>query len=168
MQGDAAGVTRPDIIWFHGVVERYRDTVFRVAFNYLRCAADADDVCQDVFVSLFRSGREFVDDEHLKAWLIRVTINRCKSEFRHPWRRVDDIDDYAERLEAPPEGRELLRAVMALPEKYRVPVYLFYYEGYRTAEIAQMLGVADATVRTRLARARKRLATVLGEEDSDD
>ena len=165
---ERAGVTRPDMIWFHGAVERYRDTVFRVAFNYLRSSADADDVCQDTFVALYRSGRAFEDDEHLKAWLIRVTINRCKSMFRMPWRRVENIDDYADRLEMPRQGCELLRAVMALPEKYRVPVYLFYYEGYRTDEIAQMLDVPGATVRTRLARARKRLATVLGEGGIDD
>jgi len=163
-----AGTTQPDMIWFHGAVERHRDTVFRVAFNYLRSAADADDVCQDTFVALYRSGREFEDDEHLKAWLVRVAINQCKSMFRMPWRRVEDIDGYAERIAAPLDGHALLREVMALPEKYRIPVYLFYYEGYRTDEIARMLGVPGATVRTRLARARKRLASVLGEGDFDE
>lgn len=165
---EQADVTQPDMIWFHSAVERYRDTVYRIAFNYLRSAADADDVCQDAFVALYRSGREFESDEHLKAWLIRVAINRCKSMFRLPWRHVVDIDDYANRLEAPPQGKELLREVMALPEKYRIPLYLFYYEGYGTAEIAEMLGMPGATVRTRLARGRKRLASVLGEDGYDD
>ena len=77
--GEQERTTQPDMIWFHSVVERYRDTVFRVAFTYLKNSADADDVCQDTFVALYRSGRDFEGEDHLKAWLIRVAINRCKS-----------------------------------------------------------------------------------------
>ena len=66
------------------VIERYRDTVFRLAFTYLRNQADADDVTQDVFVKLIRSSHDFENDEHLRRWLIRVTINECKSLFRKP------------------------------------------------------------------------------------
>ena len=163
-----ASTAEVDRVWFHAAVERHRNTVFRVAFNYLCNAADADDVCQDVFVALYRSNRSFESDEHLKAWLIRVTINRCKSMFRMPWRKVENIDDYAERLSLSPTGHEVLQAVMNLPKQYRLPIYLFYYEGYHTAEIAQMLDVPDATVRTRLARARKRLAPILREDGSHD
>lgn len=153
-----------DEIEFHAAVERWRDTVFRVTFNYLRSRSDADDATQDVFVTLYRSNKHFESDEHLKAWLIRVTCNRCKSAFRSPWRRVENLADYAEQLSMTPASASVFAEVMALPQKYRVPVYLYYYEGYSTAEIAGILGMPAATVRTRLARARARLK----EELSDD
>ena len=109
--------------WFREAVERHRDMVFRLAYTYLRDPADADDVTQDVFVKLLRSGKRFEGDDHLRYWLVRVTINECKSLFRKPWRRVEDIEAYAETLQAPSERhRDLLVRVMRLPEKYRVPI----------------------------------------------
>lgn len=146
------------------IVERYRDMVFRLAYTYLRDPADADDVTQDVFVKLFRSTSSFESDDHLRFWLVRVTVNECKSLFRKPWRRVEDIESYAQTLEAPAEeSRELLVSVMRLPEKYRVPLVLRYYAGFSTDEIARLLRIPAATVRTRLARGRQRLRAVLEE-----
>ena len=89
---------------------------------------------QDVLVELYKTDKAFESDAHLKNWLIRVTVNRCKMLFRSPRRRHEDIDDYAETLsfEQPRDG-ELFKAVMALDKKYRVPLLLFYYEGYTTA-----------------------------------
>ena len=100
------------------VIERYRDIVFRLAFTYLRNQADADDVTQDVFVKLIRSSHDFESDEYLRRWLIRVTINECKSLFRKPWRRIDDIEDYANTIAMPtPEHTDLFVRVMSLPER---------------------------------------------------
>ena len=100
------------------VIERYRDTVFRLAFTYLRNQADADDVTQDVFVKLIRSSHDFESDKHLRRWLIRMTINECKSLFRKPWRRIDDIEDYANTIAMPtPEHTDLFVRVMSLPER---------------------------------------------------
>lgn len=139
------------------VIERYRDTVFRLAFTYLRNQADADDVTQDVFVKLIRSSHDFEGDEHLRRWLIRVTINECKSLFRKPWRRIDDIEDYANTIAMPtPEHTDLFVRVMSLPERYRVPLVLYYYLGFSTNETANLLKIPAATVRTRLARGDKR------------
>ena len=150
---------------FSPLAERYMDTVFRVAYSYLRSPADADDVTQDVLLQLYKTDKVFESDAHLKNWLIRVTVNRCKMFFRSPWRRHEDIDDYAETLsfEQPRDG-ELFEAVMELERKYRVPLLLFYYEGYSTAEIASMLSIAEKTVSTRLYRARAKLRTILEEE----
>ena len=150
---------------FSPLAERYMDTVFRVAYSYLRSPADADDVTQDVLLQLYKTDKAFESDAHLKNWLIRVTVNRCKMLFRSPWRRHEDIDDYAETLsfEQPRDG-ELFKAVMALDKKYRVPLLLFYYEGYTTAEAASMLGIPEKTVSTRLYRARAKLRTILEEE----
>lgn len=161
------------------VIERYRDTVFRVAFTYLRNVADADDVTQDVFVKLLRfTGKTetnqarkretaaFADEEHLRRWLIRVTINECKSLFRKPWRRVEDIEDYANTLSMPSrEHVDVFTSVMSLPERYRVPLVLYYYLGFTTNEIAQLTKTPGATVRTRLARGRNQLKTTLEKED---
>ena len=98
--------------------ERYMDTIFRVAYSYLRSKSDADDVTQDVLIQLYKTDTAFESDEHLKRWLIRVTVNRCKNIFRSPWHRMEDIMDYESALtfEAP-EGRELFDAVMALDKK---------------------------------------------------
>ena len=110
--------------------EKYMDTVFRVAYGWLKNPDDANDVTQDVLIELYKTDKAFESDAHLKNWLIRVTVNRCKMFFRSPWRRHEDIDDYAETLSfEQPRDEELFKAVMALDKKYRVPLLLFYYEG---------------------------------------
>lgn len=150
---------------FARVVNDYKDTVFRVAFSYMKNPEDADDITQTVFLKLFKSDHIFESSGHLRNWLIRVTINECKSIFRSPWRKMENIDDYAEELTMPsPKHSELFSTVMTMPEKYRAILYLFYYEEYSTEEIAGLLKIPAATVRTRLARARKKLKKILEEE----
>lgn len=147
-------------------VETYRDMVFRLAYTYMRSATDADDVCQDVFVKLMRANQEFESQDHLRNWLVRVTINECKSLFRKPWRRTEDIEQYVQTLAQPTsEHRELLVDVMRLPEKYRVVLVLHYYLELSCEEVAKLLNVPAATVRTRLARGRSKLKSVLEGED---
>lgn len=148
------------------IVEQYRDTVFRVAFTYLRNAADADDAAQDVFVKLIRKTPAFESEDHLRRWLIRVAINECKSLFRKPWQRVDDLEQYAGTLSMPtPEHSDVFVSVMKLPERYRVPLVLHYYLGFATSEIAKLTNTPSATVRTRLARGRTQLKTILEKEE---
>ena len=149
---------------FTAVAEKYMDTVFRVAYSYLRCRADADDVTQDVLIQLYQTEKNFEEEAHLKNWLIRVTINRCKNIFRAPWHRAEDIADYENSLTFPePESRELFEAVMALDKLYRLPLLLYYYEGYSQKEIAGILSLPEQTVRTRLFRARAKLKKHLTE-----
>lgn len=149
---------------FVPLAQRYMDTVFRVAYGYLRSRSDADDVTQDVLIRLYKTDTAFENEEHLKRWLIRVTVNCCKNVFRSPWRRVEDIADYENTLPFDaPECRELFDAVMSLDRRYRLPVLLYYYEGYRQREIAALLGVPEETVRTRLSRARDKLKHILSE-----
>ncbi len=145
---------------------RYLDTVFRVALNYLKNPADAEDISQTVFEKLLREKKPFESDEHSKAWLIRVTVNECKKLLRSPWRRHEDIEDYARTLEFDgPKDRQLFRAVMALPYKYRVSIYLHYYEGYTTQEIGDLLALPKNTICTRLRRGRELLKNQLEEND---
>ena len=149
---------------FTPLAERYMDTVFRVAYSYLRCRDDADDVTQDVLIQLYKEDKAFESDAHVKNWLIRVTVNRCKNVLRAPWHKAEDIADYENSLSfEEPQCHELFDAVMALDRRYRVPVLLYYYEGYRQREIAALLGVPEETVRTRLSRARDKLKHILSE-----
>ena len=149
---------------FTPLAERYMDTIFRVAYSYLRSKSDADDVTQDVLIQLYRQDKAFERDAHVKNWLIRVTVNRCKNVLRAPWHKAEDIADYENTLVfEQPQYRELFDAVMALDKRYRVPVLLYYYEGYSQKEIAEMLAVPEETVRTRLFRARGKLKTSLTE-----
>ena len=149
---------------FVPLAQRYMDTIFRIAYSYLRSQADADDVTQDVLIQLYKTDTAFESDDHLKHWLIRVTVNRCKNIFRSPWRRLEDITDYENSLTFDaPEHRELFDAVMALDKRYRLPVLLYYYEGYSQKEIADMLSIPEETVRTRLFRARGKLKATLTE-----
>ena len=120
-------------------VQRYSDTVFRAAMHNCSCTADAEDVVQDVFEKLLCYNGRFESEEHLKAWLLRVTINRCHDLTRAARQKDTELD---ENLPAPDqmEDGSVLDAVRALPENYRNAVYLHYYEGYTAAEVGRMLG----------------------------
>ena len=153
---------------FAHLAEKYADTVFRVAFSYLKSREDADDVTQEVFIKLYSVDTEFESEEHIRNWLIRVTINQCRKQFRSPWRRLENIDDYAATLSFEDDNdRDLFRAVMELEQKYRSVIFLYYYIGYSTAEIADILRIPVNTVSTRLSRARARLRTMLAEVEHD-
>ena len=140
------------------------DTVYRLALCRMQNTADAEDVYQDVFLSLLRQGEQNWEEGHLKAWLIRTTLNRCADLHRFRLRRpVLSLEEVREVAGAVEESRaEVWEAVARLPEKLRIPVHLHYGEGYSTEEIAAMTGVPAATVRTRLHRARERLKDLLG------
>lgn len=149
---------------FARAAEKHMDTIYRVAYSWLKNPDDANDVTQDVLIQLYKTNKEFSSDSHLKNWLIRVTVNQCKMVFRSPWSKMEDIDAYAETLGFEREDyRELFEAVMGLEKKYRVPLILYYYEGYSTSEIASILKLPENTISTRLFRARAKLKNTLGE-----
>ncbi len=138
---------------FSYLAKKYMDTVFRLAFHYTKSRSESDDITQEVLLKLYRADKAFESEDHVRHWLIRVTVNECKRAFLSPWKRTEPIEDYAEQLAfKTPEHSELFHAVMALPQKYRVPIFLHYYEGYSCGEISQFLGIPNATVRTRLRR----------------
>ena len=148
-------------------VQRYSDTVFRAALHNCSCTADAEDVVQDVFEKLLQYKGRFESEEHLKAWLLRVAINRCHDLTRAACQRNTELD---ENLPAPDSFADgsVLDAVRALPEHFRNAVYLHYYEGYTAAEIGRMLGAPTNTVLSWLRRARAQLHTMLKEEIEDE
>ena len=156
-------------------VEHALDTwgglVYRLALSQTRSPHDADDVAQDVFLKLLQDTTMFQDDEHLKAWLVRVTVNRCKELHRSAWRRrVDAMDSTSPELanlEAPAKElvtSEVWEAVHRLPKQARLIVHLHYFEGYSLDEIARITRCNPATVKTRLHRARKKLKLDLEQE----
>lgn len=149
---------------FSEYAQKYIDTVYRVAFSMLRNPHDADDVTQDVFLKLYTARVEFQSEDHVKNWLMKVTVNACRNVFRMPWRRAEDIEEYAQTLGfESPEQTDLFLAVNSLEQKYRIAVHLYYFEGYSVKEIGKILGVSENTVSTRLARARGKLKSILTE-----
>ncbi len=141
-------------------VRRYSGMILRLCFTYSLGRADAQDICQNVFLKLLQSDRRFDSEGETRAFIIRITINECKDVLKSGWRRRSvPLDELIER-EVPflPEGNTgVLAAVQRLPIKYREAVYLYYYEGYNAEEIAAMVGAKPAAVRQRLARAREKL-----------
>lgn len=150
---------------FDRAAVRYLDMVYRIALNALRRPADAEDAAQTVMLRLWQSGEGFQGEDHLRHWLARVTVNVCRDMARSAWhRRVVSLERTTEPSFSTREQGDLFRAVMDLPGKYRLPLYLYYYEGYAVAEVGELLGLKPSTVQTRLARGREKLRTMLEEE----
>ena len=149
------------------VIELYGDTVRRLCMIYLKNYADTEDIFQNVFLKYATSSIKFENDEHEKAWFIRVTINKCKDLLKSFFRnRTVSLDDIVEKPEAiPSDYREVLEAVLSLPQKYRNVVYLHYYEGYSTPQISHILGKNVNTVYTLLTRSKKMLREKLGGDE---
>ena len=151
------------------------NTVYRLALCRLQNLQDAEDVYQDVFLRLLEQEAEYWDAERTKAWLIRTALNRCADLHRFRLRRpilpLEEVPGYAAAVDSALaddlSAAELWAAVAHLPEKLRTVVHLHYGEGYSTEELAAMLGVPAATVRTRLYRARERLKKLLGGVDDE-
>ncbi len=141
--------------------ETYREDIYRLAVSYTRSFSEAEDVCQTVFLKLMEQRRITPGKE--KAWLMQVTVNQCRSLLRSSWWKTTAPLDDALPAE-PGDNTEVLQAVLALPPKYRVVVYLHYYEGYSTAQIGRLLKISQTAVTTRLSRAREALRKKLTEE----
>lgn len=149
------------------LVQRYKDTVFRLAYSYTKNHFDADDVTQDVLLQLYKTDKAFESEAYLKNWLMCVTVNQCKNLFRAPWRKHENLEDYANTLVFQEEdSNDLFCMVMGMDQKYRVTLLLHYYEGYSIQEIAQIMKVPEKTVSTRLSRGRKILKEILTKEVS--
>ena len=150
---------------FERAARMFGDMLYRVAYHALKNRADAEDVVQTVLLKLYQQTDGFESEEHLKHWLLRVTVNESRKLLRSFWRRrtvsLEERDEGC--LEPDSRKDEVFEAVMALDAKYRLSIYLYYYEGYSTSEIASMLGVPVNTVSTRLARARAKLRTLIPE-----
>ncbi len=138
----------------------YRDDVFRLAVSYTRNIQEAEDVCQTVFLKLLE--QKHIQPGKEKAWLMQVTANQCRSLLRSAWwKKTAPLEDVLISEDSVTD--EVLSSVMELQPEYRVVIYLHYYEGYTTAEIAKLLKISQTAVTTRLSRARSILQEKLKE-----
>jgi len=159
---------------FVELVIEYSDMVYRLALHDCRNPQDAEDIMQTVFMKLYTRKPEFESLEHGKYWLLKVTANECKRLFASSWKKKTDYletfgeqgeipDDFTENTREKEQRELILEAVFELPRKYRMPVYLYYYEEYSVAEIAGILGRNPSTIQTQLDRARRKLKKQLEE-----
>lgn len=147
---------------FEMIYQRHVRTVWNICYPYFMDPADTEDAVQETFCRLLNTQKHFRDAEHEKAWLIVTARNICRDELRRA-RRTEVGLDAAGQLPAPEtEADEVMAALSALPDKYRTSIYLFYYEGYSSAQIAQMLRRPDASIRSDLRRGRSLLKQRLG------
>ena len=145
-----------DVDFINRIVNTYSDTILRIAYQRSGSVFDAQDIAQEVFISLMKKDLKKLSEAELRAYVIRTAINKCNDLHRRKKRvEIISIDDAEQTA---------LDAVRSLPEKYRDVIYLHYYEGYKIAEIADILGEKSSAVNSRLNRARKKLRTILTEE----
>lgn len=148
-------------------IKQYADMIYRIAFSYLKSMQSAEDAVQDTFIRYMQNCGKLESEEHKKAWLIRACINICKDElksFRHKETvELTDTIPFESEYE-----KDVVTAVLALPPKYRAVIYLYFFEGYNSAEIARILKMKDATIRSRLSRAKRMLKTELEGEYSNE
>lgn len=149
---------------YEKAVSKYAEDIYRVAFSMIQSKEDAEDILQNVFMKLLMHQKKFDGSDHLRRWLIRVAVNECNSLWTSSWRKRVELKDISEWDMAGnasshnlSEYKELYAAMHTLPPKLRIVIHLFYYEEYSTREIASLLHILEATVRTRLSRARKLL-----------
>ena len=153
-----------DEIKFKEIYDRNVDAVYKVSFSYMKNKHDAEDVVQDTFVQLIRKNPQFENEKHERAWLIVTASNLCKNSLKSWKRKNEDIEDYESELIEENKQDDTLQIVLNLPEKYKTVIYLYYYEGYSSIEIAKAMDKKESTVRSLLKRGRDILKIQIGGE----
>ena len=146
------------------IYEKHVTMIYRICFTYMKNASDTEDAVQDTFYRLIKTNPTFENDEHQKAWLIRVATNVCKNKLTHWWRKREDVDLYQQTVGECQKANDTLEVIMSLPDKYKTVIYLYYYEGYTSVEIAKILNKPNSTIRNHLHEARELLRVKLGDD----
>ena len=155
---------------FNSVVKNYSSLVYSVAYSRLLSKTDAEDVFQDVFLTLYRKNKDFKDDEHLKAWLINVTLKLTKKALSKRAKALDNesgLDDESITFNTTEQG-QVFEAITRLPQKQKICIELYYIQGYSSDEISKILSMKPSAVRMNLKRAREALREILGKEYFDE
>ena len=140
------------------IYDRHVKTVYRICFIYMKNQHDTEDMVQNTFIKLMKDDTQFQSEEHEKAWLIKTATNLCKDHFRSWWSKRVSMDEVAElTVDDSLLANDALKMVLELPDKYKTAVYMYYYEGYSTVEIAKILGKKESTIRGYLHTGRKLL-----------
>ncbi len=152
------------------LIERYQNNLFAAAFQICRNQEDAEDVVQETFIQYHTTLKQYESEEHIRAWLLRVAINKAKNVNHSFWhRKKQPLEEYIETLVfESEESGDLFETVLGLPEKYRIVIHLFYYEEYSVQEIAKVLKLSESNVKVRLSRGRQMLKDALKEDWEDD
>ena len=167
---DGSGARAPCRREFERCVKLFHNTVFTAAYCCVKNPYDADDITQEVFFKLYTCGKEFESDEHIKAWLIRCAVNRGRNLLHSHWYRFSEPLDAANELavnDSHSYESELLRLLKSLKAKYSVVLYMYYYEGYSTVEIAKILHITENAASIRLRRGRQKLKKLLTDEGDE-
>ncbi|MED9970448.1 MAG: sigma-70 family RNA polymerase sigma factor [Ruminococcus sp.] len=150
---------------FNRIAGKYIDVVYRTTLSYCKNKNDAEDAVQNTFLKLLKNDSQFENDEHIRKWLIRSSINECKNMWKSFWHRnvtsFDELNEEPAYIES--EKQELFSEVMKLPQKYSTVLHLYYYEKYNCKEIADILKISESGVQSRLMRARNILKETLKE-----
>lgn len=151
--------------------QTYKDTIYKLAYSYCKDKSQAEDAFQEVFYKFMKRSPQFKTREHEKAWFIRTTINVCKDMLKSKWNNVvvqlEEWDSDHAFQECPGDlFDELRECILALPEKYRVPIHLYYYEEYSVREIAHILHRSESAVQTQLQRGREKIKQVMERSDN--
>lgn len=147
------------------LVEKYANTVYRLAMARTRKKENSEDIFQEVFLRLSRKMPEFENEEHEKAWIIKVTINCTKNLLKSKWSKISLKEEISFENE---ERHDIYYAVQSLPLKYRTIIYLFYYENYKINEISKVLNMKENTIKSHLFRAREQLKIKMKGGDFED
>lgn len=142
---------------FEEKYDQYKATIYRMAFAYLKNNEECEDAMQEVFLKLLLSAPPFETSEHEKRWLIRVTVNYCKNNLKLFWNSRRGSIEEIEQLPADAEEKAILEEILNLPEKFKIVIYLYYVEGYKCAEIAEILDMKESAVKMRLKKGRELL-----------
>ncbi len=152
---------------FEEVMEKHSDMIYRIAFANVKVKADAEDVFQEVWYRYYQKNKSFESEEHRRNWLINVTLKCCKKIYSSARYKktvlTDDMSLLSEKM--PERDFEIYDAVIRLPEKYRIPVYLYYYEGFSVKEISEITKTKPSTVRSQMKRGREKLKEILGGDE---
>ena len=145
---------------FLDLFQKYKDDIYRLVFSYTKNISDSEDITQNVFIKLYKHGNIlYLNELEIKKWLIRVAINECKSVFNSFWNKKVSLlkQEEENKLIYNINDNEILLEVLKLPKKYRVIIYLYYYENFKIKDISRILKISETNIQTILYRARKKL-----------
>lgn len=153
---------------FIQIYDKYLDTVYRVCFMYLKNKSDTEDAVQSTFIKYLEYKGEFKNENHLKGWLIITASNYCKNHLSHWFRKVININKIEESPIYDFEDRNyILDKILSLPQKYKLVIYMYYYEGYSIKEISEKTNINESTVRSHLHRGRNLLKNFIEEDENE-
>ena len=155
---------------FIRIFNLFKNDVYRLSYSYTKNISDSDDITQNVFVKLYKHNEVLeLDDISIKKWLFKVTINECKSLLLSSWKKkiIPFTEKEEHTLYAKVNENSILEQVMQLPKKYRLVIFLYYYENYKTKEISEILNITITNVQTMLSRAREKLKKIIREDEDE-